>query len=144
VVLERRRGLAGTVGQHHPELGAVQEPRMGGGGLLGVGDAVARRHQRELARAERDVATEGVAVVHLALEQPRHGLQSGVRVRRDLHPRPRGDVVGAVVVDERPGADHPPSQRGQQPAHARALAEQDLLARQQVERRTGGRRLQPA
>jgi hypothetical protein len=117
---------------------------MGDRGLLGVGDPVPGRHQRELPGAEPDVAAEGVAVVDLALEQPRHRLQPGVRMRRDLHAGPGGDVVGAVVVDERPRTHHPPSQGGQQPAHPGALAEQHLLAGQQVERRAGGRRLQPA
>ena len=105
--------------------------------LLRVGDAEAGRHQRQLARTEGDVAAEGVPVVHLALEQPRHRLQPGVRVRRHLHPGAGGDVVGPVVVDEGPGPDEPPSQGGQQPADAGALAEQHLLARQQVQRGAG-------
>src|SRR3712207_7155594 len=47
--------------------------------LLGVRDAVAGRHERQLARAEPHVAAQGVPVVHLALQQPRHRLQPGDR-----------------------------------------------------------------
>ena len=53
--------------------------------------------------AEHHVAAERVAVAHQAVEQPAHGLQAGVRVRRHLHARVAADVVGPVVVDEAPG-----------------------------------------
>jgi hypothetical protein len=35
----------------------------------------ARRHEAELAGVDHDVAAEAVAVVHLAVEDPAHGLQ---------------------------------------------------------------------
>jgi hypothetical protein len=138
VVLEGGCDLAVGVGQHDPELRAVQEPGVDDRRLLRVRDPVPGGHQGELARTELHVAAERVTVVHRALEQPRHRLQPGVRVWRHLHPGSRGDVVGAVVVDERPGPDHPPAQGGQQPADAGALAEEDLLGRQQVQRRSDG------
>ena len=75
--------------------------------------------------ADRLEAAGGVAVQHLALVQPAHRLQAHVRVRRHLHTRLVGDVVGAVVVDEAPGADHAPAQVRQQPAYLRGLAELD-------------------
>src|SRR5919202_190409 len=101
----------------------------------GVRDAVPGGHQGQVAGADAHVAAERVAVVHLAVEQPGHRLQARVRVRWHLHAGGGGDVVGAVVVDERPRPDQPANQGGQQPAHPGALAEQHLLARQQVQRR---------
>ncbi len=68
----------------------------------------------------------------LALVQPADGLEAHVRVRRDLHAGFVRDVVGAVVVDEAPGADHPAAEVGQQATHDGALAELDLTAGQQL------------
>ena len=48
-----------------------------------------------------------------------------MRVRRHLHAGLVGDVVGAVVIDEAPGADHAAAQVGQQAADLGGLAELD-------------------
>ena len=77
--------------------------------LLGVGDAVAGGHEVQLARPDQLHAADAVAVQHLALDQPAHRLQPGVRVRRDVHAGRVADVVRPVVVDEAPGPDHPPA-----------------------------------
>ena len=95
-------------------------------------DAASRRHQPEFARPDQAVAAQAVAVVHLALEQPADRLQPGVRVRRHLHAGLAGDLVGAVVVDEAPGADHPPAHRRQQAPDDGALAERHGSRRQQL------------
>ena len=91
--------------------------------------------------AEDDVAAERVAVVHLALEQPGHRLQPGVRVRRHLHARRprrrRPGRSGRRTPRRRPSAG--PSV-GSSRRTLRALAEQHLLAGQQVQRRAGRRR----
>lgn len=63
---------------------------------------------------------------YLALVQPAHRLQAHVRMRWHLHAGLVGDVVGAVVVDEAPGADHAPAQVGQQSADLGGLAELDV------------------
>ena len=62
---------------------------------------------------------------HLALVQPADGLQAHVRMRRNLHAGLVGDVVGAVVIDEAPGAHHASAQVGQQAADFAGLAELD-------------------
>jgi hypothetical protein len=136
VVLEAGRGRAVLLRQRVPQLGAVQERGMRARGLLGVRDALPRRHQAELAGPDHDVAAEGVPVVHLAVEQPAHRLQADVRVRGDLHARLAGDLVRTVVVHEAPRADHPPVQARQQASDLRALPQQHGLRAQRVVRRT--------
>ena len=48
----------------------------------------------------------------LAFEQPCHGLQPDVGMRRDVEPTVLGDCRGPDVVDEAPGTDRAPSRRG--------------------------------
>lgn len=115
-------------GERHPELGAVQERAMAVRRLLGVGDGPAGRHQAQFPRPYGLQAAEAVAVQHLALVQPADGLQAHVRMRRHLHPGLVDDVVGTVVVDEAPAADHPTAEVRQQSADDGALAERYLLA----------------
>lgn len=54
--------------------------------------------------ADVGYGAEGIAVFAGAGEDPAGGLQAGVGVRGDAHAAGDGDVVGAVVVDEAPGA----------------------------------------
>ena len=77
----------------------------------------ARRHQVELARAHHGVRARGIAVLDLTGEQPAHGLQSGVRMRRHHHPAGCGHVVRPVVVDEAPRADQRPGPLRQRATH---------------------------
>nr|WP_246507581.1 hypothetical protein [Actinocrinis puniceicyclus] len=132
MVLEARLGVAVRVRQRHPQLRPVQDRRVVRRAFLGVRDAAARGHQAELVRAHGLQAAETVAVQHLAVVQPADGLKTHVRMRRDLHARSVRDVVGAVVVDEAPGADHPAAQVRQQPPHLRAFAQGDDFAGQQL------------
>ena len=74
-------------------------------GDLGVRHAVPAGHQVQLAGPDHRVHAAAVAVLDLAGEQPADRLQAGVRVRGHVHPAGVGDVVGAVVVGEAPGAD---------------------------------------
>ena len=98
----RRRGpTSGSATQSWAPCSAVVPGRRD----LGVADAVAGGHQVELAGPDHRVVAGAVAVLDLAGEQPAHRLQPGVRVRRDAHAAGVGDVVGAVVVEEAPGAD---------------------------------------
>ena len=65
-----------------------------------------------------DLADAGaVAVLDLALEEPAHRLQTGVRVRRDVHAAGGGDVVRAVEVQEAPRADQTAGALGQRALH---------------------------
>ena len=70
-------------------------------------------------------------------DQPADRLQPGVRVRRHLHAGRAADVVGPVVVDEAPGADHPPRPVGQRPGdrHRPRSTERDRSAVQQLAHR---------
>ncbi len=125
MVLEVRVGVAVAVGEGDPQLRAVQEAGVRLGTLLGVADGPSGRHEAQFARADRLQAARGVAVQHLALVEPADGLESHVRVRRDLHTGLVGDVVGPVVIDGTPRADHAAAQVGQQAADFGGLAELD-------------------
>ncbi len=104
VVLEVAGRVAVGVGEREPQLHAVQD-----GGLRGrhlrVADAPATRHQIQFAGPHCGVGAQAVTVFDLAGEQPADGLEAGVRMRCDVHAAGDGDVVGAVVVREAPGAD---------------------------------------
>ena len=112
VVREARVAVPRVIGQRHPQLDAVQHGRAGQG-HLGVADAAPGGHQVQLAGTDRRVVPVAVAVLDLAGEEPAHGLQPGVRVRRDRHPAGVRDGIGPVVVGEAPGADQRPLPRGQ-------------------------------
>lgn len=132
VVLEGGGGVPVGVREGDPELGAVQVAGVRARGFLGVGDRPAGGHQAQFVRADGLEAAEAVAVQHLALVEPADSLEAHVGVGRDLHAGFVGDVVGSVVVDEAPGADHPAAQVGEQSADHRALAELDLTSGHQV------------
>ena len=106
VVLERACRLAVGVRQRNPQLDAVQCVGLRRRDLR-VGDAVTARHEVHLAGAHHAVHAAGVAVLDLAVEQPRDRLQAGVRVRRHVHAVAFevAHGLGAVVVDEAPRAD---------------------------------------
>lgn len=137
VVLEVRVGVAVSVGEGDPQLSTVQEAGVRLGALLGVADGPPRGHEAQFTRADRLQAARGIAVQHLALVQPADGLQSHVRVRRYLHAGLVGDVVGPVVIDEAPRADHAAAQVGQQAANFGGLAELDPAGTEEFTHRLG-------
>ncbi len=138
VVLEVGFDVPVGVGEGDPELGAVQEAGVRPGALLGVGDRPAGGHQAQFARADGLETAGGVAVQHLALVEPADGLEPHVGVGRDLHAGLVGDVVGPVVVDEDPGADHPPAQVREQAADLGRFTELDAAGAEEFPYRLGG------
>jgi hypothetical protein len=96
--------------------------------VLSVGDPVTCGHEAQFARSNQLVATDAVAMVDIAVEQPADGLQTDVRVRRHCHARPISDVIGPVVIDEAPGANQAPAEVRQQPPHYRAATQAHLAA----------------
>ena len=127
-VLEFAFGLvAGGLGQGQPQLDTVQ-----GRGLLGrdlgVADASACGHEVDLAGQDEAGVAAGVDVLNGAFEQPAHGLQSGVRVRGDVHAAGDRDIGWPVVVDEAPGADEGalPLRQGAAHDHRPRPAERNL------------------
>ncbi len=137
VVLEVRVDAEGRARQRRPQLDAVQAGRtVLRRRLLRVGDAPARRHEVELARPDRLERADGVAVQDLALEEPAHRLQPGVRVGWHLHALAARDVVRAVVVaeaprpHERPGAlrDRAPHVHRPRPAERHVARGEELDA----------------
>ena len=136
VVLEERLHVAGGRRQRHPQLHPVQ-PRRPGRRHLRVADAASGGHQVQLARPDERVAADAVAVVDLALEEPAHGLQAGVRMRRDAHPAGHRHVVRPVVVDEAPAADQRPAplREGAAHGHRARAAERNVARLQDLHRR---------
>src|ERR1700712_1104237 len=82
-----------------------------------MADTPARRHEIELPGPHESVAADAVSVLDLALEQPRHGLQPGVRMRRNPHAPIRADRLGPVVIEKAPRADHAARAARQGAAH---------------------------
>ena len=136
-----RRG-SGPVGfgQGHPELNAVEQVGVRNRGVFRVADGVAGGHQPELTGIDDLVAAQAVTVVHRPFEQPTDGLQSQVRMGRNLHARLIGNVVGAVVVYEAPRADQASTKVGQQPPHGHIRAQPHLAAGEQFMCRAGSHR----
>ena len=120
---EARRHVADPVGQGYPQLHAVQPRRAVRPGDLAVHDAPPGGHQVELTRADQRLRSQAVAMLDRALQQPADGLQAGVRVGPDLHPRPLSQLLRPVVVQEAPGPDHPHLAVGQGPHHLGGLAQ---------------------
>src|SRR5699024_783469 len=120
-------GLADGVGQHGPQLYAV-EHRGVLRGDLGVADAGTGGHEVDLPGTHERVVVTRVVVCHVSLEQPADGLQTGVRVRGDLHTAGARDVLATVVVGEAPGSDGPAPALRQAPpdGHRPGAAERSL------------------
>ena len=119
VVLERRRPVSRRLGLSDPQLDCVQRAAVRPRCLLGVGDAVARRHHVELTGPDRLLGAEAVAVHDLAVEQPRDRLQPDVRMGADLHAASAVDEHFRGVVEEAPRTDGAPPPRRQRPPHRR-------------------------
>src|SRR5690625_1781331 len=70
--------------QRNPQLHTMQD-----GGLLGGGfcmrNAITGSHQVELAGMHEAASAAGIDVADLAGKEPRRGLQTSVRVRRNIH-----------------------------------------------------------
>ena len=128
-----------AVGQRDPQLRAVEHAvgRAGRGrhDVLAVGDAVAGGHDRRPPGDDLRGRAQRVAVGHLAGDEPRHGLQAGMRVRCHVHrvPVTGRDRSRAVEVDEAPRADHPALAVREQAQHLAAWA--DLGVDRVVDRR---------
>src|ERR1035437_10134237 len=129
VMFEGRWCGASGFGKSNPELDALQRSAVVAGCLFGVSHAVPRRHQIELAGHDDLLRTETVAVQRLSVNEPRHGLQSAVRVRSDVETALFSDVGWAHVVGEAPGANRAVRSLRQCAANA-DFADPRVMARQ--------------
>jgi hypothetical protein len=111
--VERWFHMAMRVRERDPQLRAIQAAAVSSRCLLGVSDAASRRHDVDAARAGRGYASQAVIVEHLAFEQPRHGLETGVRVRRDVHRFLGTERQRSETIEEAPRADHAPVTDGE-------------------------------
>jgi hypothetical protein len=133
VVREARLGEPVLLRQRDPQLQAVQDGGPPRRGFLRVRDAPPGGHQVQLAGPDQLPAAEAVPVQYQALEQPAHGLQADVRVRRHLHAGADADVIGSVVVQEAPRADSAQGRLRQQPADLGAVAHNGLARLKHVD-----------
>ena len=101
---------AARLRQRHPQLQPVEERPGSRRGLLRVGDAVAGRHQVELARPDQLVGLRGCPGAGSRPRPPGDGLQAGVGVG-GTDPAVAG-AVRSEVVEEAPGPDRPPPRAG--------------------------------
>ena len=142
VLLECRGPVAFSVRQGDPQLKAALQRKLlsrrragrcGKHGELGVGDAVARGHDVELARTHDHVAAHAVAVPDVAGERPGHCLQAGVRMRQHGH----GHPVRTKAVQEAPGADggEAPLRKRPQDVHGPDSSQRDFPCRPQLQAR---------
>src|SRR5215217_5493654 len=117
MVTEVRVDMAVPLRQGCPQLYAMQDRRVIEWTLLRMRNRMTGGHQIQLAWYHQLVTAHTVPVQHLPRDQPADRLQSGVRVRRNLHPRRAADVIRAIEVDETPGADHAALTVGQRAGH---------------------------
>ncbi len=82
-------------------------------------DPVAGRHEVGLTEPDHTHHTAAIAVLDLALEQPRQGLLPGVRMRRHVYAVMSAgtDRRRAVVIDKAPGAHQGPMPLRQGPPY---------------------------
>ena len=107
-MVKDRSHVALATRESYPQLHAVQCPRICRGRLFGVRDPTAGGHQVQSSCAHQRFTAETVVVNDFALQQPRNGLKTDVRMRRDIHRDPRLELQWAVPVEEAPGAYGPP------------------------------------
>jgi hypothetical protein len=100
----------------HPQLNQVELAPVATRVLLGVGHPVTRRHQVQLAGPDDLLGSEAVPVDDLAGEEPGNGLQSHMRVGRDVVCRGFRDRGRSAVVHEAPSSNRPPPPLRQGPA----------------------------
>ena len=65
-----------------------------------MNDPAARRHQIDLAGADRGKAAHAVAMIDRALEQPGNGGEIDVRVGPHIHPAAKVKASRAELIDE--------------------------------------------
>src|SRR5690606_23597775 len=116
VVLESRGAVARALRLGNPQLDRMELAGEAGRALLGVGNAIARGHEVELAGPDRLLGAKAVTVEDLPREEPGHGLEADVRMGPDAEPRPAIDDLRAHVVREAPGADGAAMLERQRPA----------------------------
>jgi heat-inducible transcriptional repressor len=118
VVLEVRCAVPGCVRLGDPQLEPLDDAAVVPGGLLAVADPVPGGHQVQLSGRDDLLGAQAVAVQHLAVDQPGHRLQPGVRVGADGQAGPLGHVGRPHVVGEAPRADGAAATPGQCPPDA--------------------------
>src|SRR5699024_3653289 len=119
--------VAGGLGQGEPELDSV-EGRRALGRDLRVADSPAGGHEVDLAGQDQTGSGVRFEVLDRSGEEPADRLQSGVRMRGDVRPAGGRHVLGAVMVDEAPGANEGalPLRQGAAHLHRPGPAEGDV------------------
>ena len=117
------RGLLRRLRQRDPGLDAEQAAAAGPerrAGAFGMRDAAAGRHPVHVARHDRLVGAEAVAVLDRAVEQIRDRREADMRMRAHVEPVSGEELARAHLVEEDERSDHLPLARGQRTAHLEA------------------------
>lgn len=138
VVFECGRTVAREFGLGNPELDSVKIGRSVFRRFFGVRNAVASRHQVQLAWPDGLLEAEAVAVEDFPGEQPGHGLQTDVRMRADAEPWAGIYSRRADVIGEAPRTNSPPSP-SRQSAPYRLTVYARLAARRDFKSQLTGR-----
>ena len=117
--------MAITIGQGCPELDAAQTTGFVIWRAFGVRDRLTRGHHIHATRAQHRFLLQAVVVDDLAVEQPRHRLQSDVRMGSDVHASALTEGGRPKTIEETPRPDQPLALHRQR-AHHGKLAETDL------------------
>ena len=111
----------------HAHRPGALEVRAGVDAQLGMGDAIACRHEVELPRSDELLGSQRVAVESRSGEEPRHRREPDVWVWPDLQGRGFGEIARAHQVHEAPRTDRSPALRRKH-AHDPHLADLGLTA----------------
>src|SRR5687767_14342248 len=76
--------------------------------LFCVRDARAGSHYVDATRPQHRLTSDAVIVEHLAVEKPRHGLQSDMRMWRHIHGLALGEGQGPEAIEKAPWPDKTP------------------------------------
>jgi hypothetical protein len=93
------------VRQRHPQLYSVQSSTVLARRLLCMGNAGPGRHDVNGAGPQDGLAAKTVVVQYFPVKQPRHGLQSDVRMRRHVHRFAFGKRQWAETIEKTPRSD---------------------------------------
>ena len=105
---EARRHVTLRIEERDPELDAVETPTVVPRRLFSVCDPGTRRHDVDAVGPEHRFVAQAVVVNHFAVEEPRHRLQTDVRVRGHVHRLPLAERQGSEAIEKTPRPDHPP------------------------------------
>jgi hypothetical protein len=136
-MLKQRRHVTVAIRQGDPELRAAQAAAVLNRSPLRVGNRGTRGHDIDAACSKQRFVSEAVVMHELAVEEPRHGLQSHVRMRANIHRRRIRERQRSETVEKTPGPNQAPPLYGKHPRHGQRT-ERHVAAVERLELMFGG------